>query len=163
MKFGIWLVLVGALTVAACAPVGPAGPVTTAQPQPQTQAVVAARPAAEAQVAALPPAAPVVPPPPSPPTMELTEFFGQTVRAFGFARRAHIAPMQDQPMVGVFFPSIGHSFQQIRLHRRRGFARGQTRAVRNPVNVGIHGDHRLAKGDIQHHIGGFPPHSRQGL
>ena len=76
MKFGIWLVLVGALTVAACAPVGPAGPVTTAQPQPQTQAVVAARPAAEAQVAALPPAAPVVPPPPSPPTMELTEFFG---------------------------------------------------------------------------------------
>ena len=70
---GIWLV-VGALTLAACAPLQAVGPVTTAQPQPQAPAVAAAGRAAEPQVAAVPPPAPVTPPPP--PTMELREFFG---------------------------------------------------------------------------------------
>ena len=70
---GIWLVL-GALTVVACAPIGPpAGPVTTAQPKAQPE--VAVLTPVEPQVAAVPPEAPITPPPP-PPTMELTEFFG---------------------------------------------------------------------------------------
>ncbi|GIX38636.1 MAG: hypothetical protein KatS3mg127_1875 [Silanimonas sp.] len=76
---------------------------------------------------------------------------------------AGVAPVQDQPVVGVLLELGWHHLQQFFLHRVHGLARGEAGAVGDAEDVCVHRDGRFAKSSVQYHVGGLAAHAGQGL
>jgi hypothetical protein len=55
--------------------------------------------------------------------------------------------------MGVGEEALGHHLQQPQLDVERCLARGQTGAVADAEDMGVHRDRQLAEGDVQHHVG----------
>ena len=56
-----------------------------------------------------------------------------------------------------------HALQQLQLDGQRRFARRQPGAVADAEDVRVHRHRRLAKGHVQHHVGGLAAHAGQRL
>src|SRR3990170_1270233 len=63
---------------------------------------------------------------------ELAQVADQALRAAGLARKADVAPVQDQPVVGVLQVLGRRELEQLQLHFERVLARGDSGAIRNP-------------------------------
>jgi hypothetical protein len=63
--------------------------------------------------------------------------------------------------MGVAVEGGGQAAEQGLFHLARGAAGGQTGAVGDTEDVGIDGDGGEAAGDVEHHVGGLPPHPGQ--
>ena len=83
------------------------------------------------------------------------------ISAFRCARPAHIATMQNHPVMRVQFEFIRNEFMQLVFYFQHSFAWSQRGAVCHPEDMGIHRDHRLAKSSVEQYIGGFAPHTGQ--
>src|SRR5262245_43409844 len=79
------------------------------------------------------------------------------------AREAHVAPVQDQPVVRMLHELRRHELEELEFHFERILARRDARAIRHPENVSVHGHRRLAEGDIEHHIRRLAPDAGQAL
>lgn len=79
------------------------------------------------------------------------------------ARDAGVAAVQDEPVMGVLFEFIGHEFKQSFFYLIDVFAGRDRGAVRDPEDMGVHRDGRLAKGGIQDHIGRLAADAGQAL
>src|SRR6185437_11840837 len=85
------------------------------------------------------------------------------VIALGHARLADIAPMQDQPVMGVEQIFFRYDLEESLFNLDRRLAGGQARPVGDTVQMRVDGDRRLAVNDIQHDIGGLAADAGQGL
>jgi len=56
---------------------------------------------------------------------------------------------------------LRHDLKQAFLHFKRVFTRRQPGPVRDAENMRVHGHGRLAKSDIENHIGRFAPDARE--
>ena len=83
--------------------------------------------------------------------------------AVRLARDAHVAAVQDEPMVGVQLELIRNEFQETQLDFQGVLAGCDVGAVRYPEDVRIDGNRRLAECDVQHHVRRFSPDARQCL
>ena len=83
--------------------------------------------------------------------------------ALGPARDAGIAAVQDEPVMGVLFEFIRHEFKQPFFYLINVFAGRDRGAVRDPEDMGVHRDGRLAKGGIQDHVGRLAADAGQAL
>ena len=90
----------------------------------------------------------------------LAQIGDDTIGAFRFARLADIAPVQDQPVMGVLFVFVRRKFEQFFLHLERRFARREPGAVADAENVRIDRNRRLTERGIQNDIGGFSAEPR---
>ena len=66
-------------------------------------------------------------------------------------------------MVGVQHVRGRDALEQLLLYFQRRLAGGQTCAVAQAKDVRVHRHGGLAKGHIEHHVGGFAAHAGQGL
>src|SRR5690606_16915735 len=82
--------------------------------------------------------------------------------AFGLARLADIAAVQDQPVMGMEHESRRHLLLQSLFHFERGLAGGEAGAVADAEEMGIHRGGGLLEPDIDHHIGGLAADAGQG-
>ncbi len=87
-----------------------------------------------------------------------TKVIDQTDLATRFARDARVASMQDQPVMGVALEFGWNDFFQSKLNFQRRFSRRQTGAISDAKQMGIDGDGRFTKGDVEHDIGRLAPH-----
>ena len=71
--------------------------------------------------------------------------------------------MQDQPVVGVDLVLGGDVLEQCQFHRQRRLALAEPGAVADAEDMRVDGDGRLAKGGVEHHIGGLAADARQRL
>lgn len=114
-------------------------------------------------------AGPTRPPVPSPPPQRdqacprRAQVGDDAGQAFGFARRAGVAAVQDQPVVRLGQPVLRHDLEQLGLDLVRRSGIGQAQPVRDAKDVGVHGDSRLDPQFVQHHRGRLSPHAGQGL
>ena len=83
--------------------------------------------------------------------------------AVGIARLAHVAPVQDQPMVGMAQVPGGRAGEQAVLDFARRFSGCKAGAIADAEHVGIDGQRRLAEGDVQDHVRGLAPDPGQGF
>lgn len=65
--------------------------------------------------------------------------------------------------MGVAQIFFGNNFQEAFLHLVGRFPRGQPGAVSQAEEMGINGDGRRSKDDVQNHIGGFAAYAGKGL
>src|SRR5450759_704824 len=79
------------------------------------------------------------------------------------ARHASVAPVQDQPMMGMALIVRRDDLLEPLFDLERRLAGRQAGAIADAKNVGIDRDGRLAEGDIEHDIGGLAPDPRQFL
>ena len=66
-------------------------------------------------------------------------------------------------MVRVHGIGRGHALHELHLHGQRRLARCQARAVAHAEDVRVHGHGGLAKGHVEHHVGGLASHAGQGF
>ena len=80
-------------------------------------------------------------------------------------RRAthRVAPVQDQPVMGVLLVVVGHDLVELLLHVERRLAGRKPGAVADPEDVGVDRDGRLAERDVEHDIGGLAADAGQLL
>jgi hypothetical protein len=71
--------------------------------------------------------------------------------------------MQDEPVVGIHHVFDRNAFEQFEFYIQRCFTRGQAGTVAKSKQVCVYGHGGLAKGHIQHHIGGFSAYAGQCL
>ena len=83
------------------------------------------------------------------------------LRAGRFARLADVAPVQDEPVVGVLAEFLRHVAQQLALDFERRLAGRKPGAVRDAEDMGIHGDGRLAERGVEDHVRGLATHAGQ--
>ena len=83
--------------------------------------------------------------------------------AGGSARLADIAPVQDEPVVGVVAEPFGHEPRQALLDCAHRATRGQAQAIGDPEDVGVDGDGRLPEGGVQDDVRGLASDAGQGL
>ena len=81
----------------------------------------------------------------------------------GRARGAHVAAVQDQPVVRFHPVGRRHALEQLQLHLQRVAPRRQAGAVAHAEDVGVHRHRRLAEGHVEHHVGRFAAHAGQLL
>src|SRR5262245_24087946 len=86
----------------------------------------------------------------------------QATPAFGLPRFAHIAAMQDQPVMAIVLVALWHHPIEGELDLERRLAGRKPGAVRDPEDVGIDGDGGLAEGDIEHDIRRLAANSGKG-
>ncbi len=79
------------------------------------------------------------------------------------ARGAHVAAVQDQPVVGVEQVVLGHAPQQRLLDLQHVLARREPGAVGQPEDVSVDRHRRLAEDGVEHHVGGLAADAGQGL
>ena len=77
------------------------------------------------------------------------EFAHRAGGAFRFACLAHVAAVQNEPVVGVAAPALGHHLLEAQLDRVRCLRGCEAGAVGDPEDVGIDGDGALAEGLVQ--------------
>ena len=66
-------------------------------------------------------------------------------------------------MVGVLHELSGHESQQFLFHLQGRLARGDSGAVTEAEDVGIHRHRRLSEGGVEHHVGGLSSDAGQRL
>ena len=76
---------------------------------------------------------------------EAAEVGDQAAPAFRLARLADIAPVQDQPVMGVAHVGGGHDLQQLHFDLERRLARRQADAVAEPEEMRIDRDGRMRR------------------
>src|SRR5581483_2519868 len=69
---------------------------------------------------------------------ELAQVADDALRTAGLAREAHVAPVQDEPVVRVVEVFGRRELDELVLDLARILARGEAGAVRDPEDVGIH-------------------------
>src|SRR3990170_898989 len=94
--------------------------------------------------------------------LEQADVGDEAAPAFGLLRLAHIAPVQDQPVMAVVLVALGHDAFELELDLERRLAGCQPGAVGHPEGMGVDADGRLAEGGVEHDIGGLPPDAGQG-
>src|SRR6266851_6436730 len=82
-------------------------------------------------------------------------------RALGFSRLAHVAPVQDQPVVRVLAEALGDELEKFVLDLAHILARCEAGAVGDAKDVRVHRDGRMAEGGVEDHVGGLPADSRE--
>src|SRR4051812_9129062 len=87
----------------------------------------------------------------------------QTLRAAGLARKAYVAPMQDEPMVGVLQVLGRRELQKLVFYGNDVFSGSETGPVCDPEDVGIDRHRRLAERGVQHHVRGLAADAGQAL
>src|SRR5215831_20439581 len=87
----------------------------------------------------------------------LAEVGDHALRAVRLARRADVAPVQDQPVVRVVPEFLRREFDQLALHLFDIGARREPGAVRHAEDVRVDRDRRLAEGDVEHDVRGLAP------
>jgi hypothetical protein len=87
----------------------------------------------------------------------------EAARAFGLACLADVAPVQNQPMMGVTLEAVGDRALERLLDFIRILSGRQAGAIRNAKNMRVDRDRRLAKGDVEHHVRRLAPDARQRL
>lgn len=85
----------------------------------------------------------------------MAQIIHRALGAFGRARGADIAAVQNEPMVGVLEVFFWDNFEEVGLHRLRGFATAKAEAVGEAEDVGIDRDGGVAVEGVEHHVGGF--------
>ena len=83
--------------------------------------------------------------------------------AFGRARLAHVAPVQDQPMMRVAEIPGRRRLGELVLDFARGAARGQPGAIADAKDMSIDRDRRFTEGDVEHDVRGLAPDPGQAL
>ena len=83
--------------------------------------------------------------------------------AFGGASLAHIAAMQNEPMMDIFFKGVRHMLDESLLDFIDIFAGRKAGTVGNPKNMRVHGNRGLTKRCVEYHIGGLAADAGQGL
>src|SRR6185437_12125929 len=91
------------------------------------------------------------------------DFVDKATPALGSPRLAHIATVQDQPVMGTMLVALRHDPVESKLHLQRGLTGREPGAVRNPESMRVDGDRALAKGDVEHDIGGLAPDAGERL
>src|SRR4051794_1070439 len=94
---------------------------------------------------------------------ELAQVADQTGWTIGPLCLAHIASVQNQPVVRILNKLRGHKFQQPVFHFGDILARGDSSAVCNPEDMGIDSNGWLAECRIQDHVRGLAPDTRQAF
>src|SRR5258706_13192160 len=79
------------------------------------------------------------------------------------ARLAHVASMQNQPVMRVWEILGRPEFQQLFLDRLYGLAGSQTGAIGDPKYMGVHRDGGFAERGVQNDVGGLSADPRQLL
>src|SRR4051812_33225020 len=72
--------------------------------------------------------------------LELAQVADQALRAARLARQAHIAPMQDQPVMRVLQEFGRRELQQLLLHLQHVLARREAGAIGDAEDVRVDGD-----------------------
>src|SRR5580704_15157470 len=80
------------------------------------------------------------------------EIGDDAIGAVGLARLAHVAAMQDQPMMRIALVFGRRDRLEPGLDRERRLARGDPGAVGHPEDVRVDGDRRFAERDLQHDV-----------
>ena len=83
--------------------------------------------------------------------------------AFGFAGFAHVAAMQDQPVMGMLLPFRGDDFFQRRFGGVGIAGVTQADAVGDAKYMRIHCDGSLSKRAVQPDVGGFSANAGKAL
>src|SRR5215831_1922347 len=91
------------------------------------------------------------------------EIGDDAIGTVGLARLAHIAAVQDQPVMSIALVFGRRDRLERGLDRQRRLPRGESGAIGHPENVRVDRDRRLAKGDVQHDIGGLATDPGQRL
>jgi hypothetical protein len=92
--------------------------------------------------------------------IECADIFNEAGRAVWLSGFAHIAAMQNKPVMRMLPELAGDDGFQPALDIKRRLAGSQSGAVCDPENMGINGHCGLAEKDIQHDICCFPPYAR---
>src|SRR3954470_441924 len=95
--------------------------------------------------------------------LELAKVADQALRAARLAREADVAPVQDQPVVGVLEKFRRRELQQPVLDFPRILSRGEAGPVGDAEDVGVDRHGGLAESGIEDHVGGLAAHPRQRL
>lgn len=85
----------------------------------------------------------------------LAQTCDDAVGTFGIASLANIAPMEDQPVMGVEAKFWRNVFFQGLFDLQGSFARSKSRSVGDAEDMCIYGHGGFLKGDVAHHVGGF--------
>src|SRR6202044_2598718 len=80
------------------------------------------------------------------------KIFNYAVGTIGLARRADVAPVQEQPVVRVFAVRRGRIGEKRLLNFARRLPRSKTRAIRDAKNMRVDGDRRLAKYHVENNV-----------
>ena len=91
----------------------------------------------------------------------LAERLDRAMPAFRPARLAHIAAMQDQPVMGVLLELVGDEFLQRRFDRAHVLAGRESGAIRDAKDMRIDGDGRMAERRVQDHVRRLAADARQ--
>jgi hypothetical protein len=83
--------------------------------------------------------------------------------ALGLAGDAHVAAVEDQPVVGVAQVFLGDAAQQALLDFDDVLAGGEAGAVGEAEDVGVDGHRRFAEDGVEHHVGGLAADAGQGF
>src|SRR5687767_4529418 len=87
----------------------------------------------------------------------------QALRAAGLAREAHVAPVQDQPVVGVLEEFRRRELQEFLFYFQSIFARREAGAVGDAEDVRVDRHGGLTERGVQHHACRLAAHPRQAL
>src|SRR5690606_3104133 len=82
-------------------------------------------------------------------------------RALRPPRLADIAPVQQQPVMGVLAEFGRRQPREPCLDLHRCLTRGDASAVCHPEYVGVHRNHRLPKRGVEYNVRGLPAHPWQ--
>jgi hypothetical protein len=91
----------------------------------------------------------------------LAEIVDQTQFAARLARKAGIAAVQDEPMMGMQHELVGNHALQLELHVQHVLARRHIGAIADAEDMRVHGHRMLAERHVEHDIGGLAPCPRQ--
>jgi len=95
--------------------------------------------------------------------LKSADIHNHALRAVGLAGFAHVATMQDQPVVGTVLPVRGDELHQAVFNFADGLAGGQADAVGDAEDVGVHGNRRFAKDGVEDDVGGLAAHAGEGF
>src|SRR6185436_20106644 len=96
-------------------------------------------------------------------SLELAQIADDAARAIRLAREAHVAPVQDQPVVRVLEELGRGELQQSLLYGKDVLAWREAGPVGDAEDVRVDRHGRLAERGVQHDVGGLAPHARQLL
>src|SRR5690349_9754334 len=83
---------------------------------------------------------------------EFAKVADQALWAAGLARDAHVAPVEDQPVVRVLQELRRRELEQLLLDLQRILARREVGAIRDAEDMRVDRDRRLPERGIQHHV-----------
>ncbi len=95
--------------------------------------------------------------------LEPADVADDAFRAVRLAGLADVAPVQDQPVMGMQQEGLRNTFQQFFLDFQRRLALRQAGTVRYAEKVRVDSDCGLSEEDIEHDIRGLSPNACQGF